>query len=608
MIKIEIVSYNGHPPAQATQAEFDEMGGTIGRADGNALVLPDPERYVSRNHATIAFRSGGYVIRDLSSASPVQVNGQALGNGREAVLAGGDEIRIGGYLLRVLVDTPRAAPPLPAGRPAAPAAAPRDDPLAMFGPSAGDPFADLLSPAPPPLPGRAQPDVFAGRPDAPLSHQTIPTDFDPFADLMAPPPPVPDPFSPPASPPRLPDDFNLGLAPASSQNIDQLFGLNAGSSADPFAGAHPLGNLGAGADASSSLDPLVAMGAVSAPPIAPATQRDNSMEIRAAFSPPPVSFPEPAQKPPPQPVAAPATPPLAASAPPPLVAPPDTKSMLFSWNASDSDVAGGEIRTVIVPSARVVAPAPPRVEALQAAAESPALPASAAPRVDPPPLPRPPAAQAPAGAGAASGDELLRAFLAGAGVPDLDLPEAMSPQLMNRIGQLLRTSTQGTLDLLLARALIKREVRAEVTMIVARENNPLKFSPNVDVALSHLLAPRGQGFMTPTAAMKDACDDLRAHQFGFMAGMRAALDGVLRRFDPVQLEQRLTDKSFVDSMLPMNRKAKLWALFSELYADINKEAQDDFHALFGKEFLRAYESQLDQLDKQASDAPVSGKR
>jgi type VI secretion system FHA domain protein len=201
----------------------------------------------------------------------------------------------------------------------------------------------------------------------------------------------------------------------------------------------------------------------------------------------------------------------------------------------------------------------------------------------------------------------MRAFLAGAGVPDLDMQEAMSPELMNRIGQLLRTSTQGTLDLLLARALIKREVRAEVTMIVARENNPLKFSPNVDVALSHLLAPRGQGFMSPTAAMKDACDDLRAHQFGFMAGMRAALDGVLRRFDPAQLEQRLTDKSFVDSMLPMNRKAKLWSLFAELYADINKEAQDDFHALFGKEFLRAYESQLDKLDKQGRETPNSGK-
>jgi type VI secretion system FHA domain protein len=206
------------------------------------------------------------------------------------------------------------------------------------------------------------------------------------------------------------------------------------------------------------------------------------------------------------------------------------------------------------------------------------------------------------------GDELLRSFLAGAGVPDLDMHGPLTPQMMNLIGQLLRVSTQGTLDLLLARALIKREVHAEVTMIVARENNPLKFSPNVEVALSHLLAPRGQGFMSPVVAVKDACDDLRAHQFGFMAGMRAALDGVLRRFDPAQLEQRLTDKSIVDSMLPMNRKAKLWSLFAELYADITREAQDDFHALFGKEFLRAYEFQLDKLKELEPDAPRTDKR
>lgn len=114
--------------------------------------------------------------------------------------------------------------------------------------------------------------------------------------------------------------------------------------------------------------------------------------------------------------------------------------------------------------------------------------------------------------------------------------------------------------------------------------------------------------MSPVAAMKDACDDLRAHQFGFMAGMRAALEGVLRRFDPAELEQRLTDKSLVDSMLPMNRKAKLWSLFTELYAAITREAQDDFHALFGKEFLRAYESQLDKLQKLGRDAPHSDKR
>ncbi len=596
MITIKILSFNGQPPGQPVQSDFDEMGGTIGRADGNALVLPDPERYVSRHHATIAYRAGHYVIRDLSSASPVHVNGQPLGNGREGVLADGDEIRIGGYTLRVLGDMPnpaKAQPPPVAAPAGVQPAAPRDDPLAMFGQSGADPFADLPTPGTPAPATRNPAGSDRDRNARPGARETIPAGFDPFADVMAPLPSAQS-LDEPANPARLPDDFNLGLAPASSQNIDQLFGLNAGQSADPFAVGHPLGDPGNRTDRSSSLDPLVAMGAVPAPLPIPETQRDDAMEIRAAFIPPSVSFTGVQPEPEPVPVAQPRS----------AAAPQDRSSMLFSWDAPEHLTADGEFKTVIVASAPQAAPAPvaPRQQ------EAPPASISQTDHVVPPTqAPSQPQAAVP-GPGFASEDELLHAFLVGAGVPDLDMRGPLSPHMMTTIGQLLRTSTQGTLDLLLARALIKREVRADVTMIVARENNPLKFSPNVEVALSHLLAPRGQGFMSPVAAVKDACDDLRAHQFGFMAGMRAALDGVLRRFDPAQLEQRLSDKSIVDAMLPINRKAKLWSLFAELYADITREAQDDFHALFGKEFLRAYESQLDLLEKNGHDVSPSEKQ
>ena len=170
---------------------------------------------------------------------------------------------------------------------------------------------------------------------------------------------------------------------------------------------------------------------------------------------------------------------------------------------------------------------------------------------------------------------------------------------MNLIGQLLRESTQGTLDLLLARALTKREMHAEMTMIAPRENNPLKLSPNVEAALTHLLVPKGkeQGFMMPLQAMKDAYHDLRSHQFGFMAGMRAALSGVLERFNPNQLEKRLTQRTLFDSVFSINRSAKLWRLFIERYHDISHEAEEDFHVVFDKEFLRAYEAQITKLEK-----------
>jgi len=191
--------------------------------------------------------------------------------------------------------------------------------------------------------------------------------------------------------------------------------------------------------------------------------------------------------------------------------------------------------------------------------------------------------------------QLLRAFLQGAGIPAIQAKN-LTPETMDAIGKLLREAVQGTLDLLRARGLTKSEMRADMTMIMAQDNNPLKFSPTVEAALGHLLASQQvHGFMPPLRAMKDAYDDLRAHQLGFLAGMRAALDEVLARFAPQELGKRLTDQSMLDDLLPMNRKSKLWDVFLERHAAISGEAREDFNAAFGKAFRRAYDAQVRQL-------------
>ena len=243
-----------------------------------------------------------------------------------------------------------------------------------------------------------------------------------------------------------------------------------------------------------------------------------------------------------------------------------------------------------------MAPQPPP------AARPPAPPmrtTAGAPAWQPPPNA---AAAAPGGRAAVAPNADIAALTAalreGLGVHNLP-PEALvlTPTLMHLIGRLVHEATRGTVDLLVARAALKREIRAEVTMIVTRENNPLKFSPSVEVALGHLLSPPARGFMESDKAMRDAYDDLRAHQFGFLAGMRAALEGILKRFDPATLEGKLTQKSLLSSILPGQRKAQMWEVFTQLYSQISSEASDDFHELFGKEFLRAYNEYIDQLAK-----------
>jgi FHA domain-containing protein len=141
----------------------------------------------------------------------------------------------------------------------------------------------------------------------------------------------------------------------------------------------------------------------------------------------------------------------------------------------------------------------------------------------------------------------------------------------------------------------KRELGAAGTQLRTRENNPLKFSPDPDAALSHLLGPSERGFLEPRLAVQEAFDDLRAHQVALLAGMRAALDAVMSRFDPAALEKRLSRGSALDQLIPANRRARLWSSYSDEYARIVSEIEDDFDALLGSAFLKAYQAQLQAL-------------
>lgn len=192
-------------------------------------------------------------------------------------------------------------------------------------------------------------------------------------------------------------------------------------------------------------------------------------------------------------------------------------------------------------------------------------------------------------------DDLRQAFLRGLELPNLPM-ESLTADTMYLLGQMLRESTKGTVDLLAARAALKKEVRADLTLMVSSSNNAMKFSPSVEFALQYLLGPRTPGFMGPVDSMRDAYSDLKAHQMGMMAGMRAALTEVLQRFDPAQLEKKLEPPTKLAGLLPAGRKAKLWEQFQLLFSQIASEAEDDFDDLFGKAFVREYERCIAQIN------------
>ncbi|MET3439863.1 FHA domain-containing protein [Variovorax paradoxus] len=633
-----VIEHAGRPVTSGASALLAAPGGTIGRSPDNHLVLPDEQRQISRLQATVRFDDKGVaVLRNMSAVLPIGVNERTLQHEQESPVADGDRVTIGSYVLeaasghRAATVAPPVAPVVstPPQQPATPsrdvpfanatAQTQTQAPMGSLPPDApvSDVFSDLFGAGALPI-GDAQPVTVAmpapvsapPRVEASAAAPAFAPKEQAAPPVLAPPPaPVP---APPASartsasqiPSAADWDAILANAPrreksapepmpdpmahqpfelpsqASRNPVDPLAELNPHAASDMSdvalkRGVDPLSFFAADSNAPSPLsdprptsltheDPLSDVHPaldLLAKPAAPQghSHSNHAREVSAQFRPPnPVPFdPAPVAKPMKAEVAA-----APAEPPPPVPA----------------------ARVELAPPVEV---APP----VKAVPPEPAAP-------EPQPVAPPPAAAAaaPLASPASSSDELFKAFLEGAGVPDVAGQQPLDADAMRRLGRLMRAFTDGTIELLSSRAMLKREVRAEITMIVDEENNPFKILPNGRAVLMQMFGARMPGFLAPEAAVHDALGDLQSHQLGMVAGMRAALLTVLKRFDPTALNTATPhDGGLGEKLLPGGREARLWRQLQKLHAETTAAVEDDFQAVFGRAFQQAYDKEMERL-------------
>jgi len=192
----------------------------------------------------------------------------------------------------------------------------------------------------------------------------------------------------------------------------------------------------------------------------------------------------------------------------------------------------------------------------------------------------------------------LEALLRGAGLDARQFSQADSAQVLEMAGRMLAESTDGLMVLLQSRAELKNAIRTDVTRLARQDNNPLKFSTDVEDALVKLLMPQvHKGYQGTEASITEAVDDLKTHHLAMLDGMKAAVRAVLNQFDPHKLEKKLESANPIAANIPITREAKLWQLFNECYGDIRDEAVSDFNELFGREFRKAYNRRTRDLDR-----------
>lgn len=242
------------------------------------------------------------------------------------------------------------------------------------------------------------------------------------------------------------------------------------------------------------------------------------------------------------------------------------------------------------------------------AAPRPPEPAARVPIEPPPPPPRPsprapspppaaPKSPPPAAVRSASGgsqDVMLSEVLAAAGLETV----TVTPELAQNFGEILRVVVTGVMDVLQARQRIKDEFRMRVTSFKRSDNNPLKFSANVDDALHNLLVKRNAAYLGAVEAFEDAFDDLRNHQMAMLAGVRVAFEAMLAELDPDRLQEDFDRqlKKAGGGLVPA--KMRYWELYRDKLHDMVKDPDTNFREWFGEEFAKAYEEQLERLKAQ----------
>jgi type VI secretion system FHA domain protein len=176
---------------------------------------------------------------------------------------------------------------------------------------------------------------------------------------------------------------------------------------------------------------------------------------------------------------------------------------------------------------------------------------------------------------------------------------AATPDMAREVGSIFRVVVSGVMDVLKARQQTKDQFNLGMTTFKRTDNNPLKFSADVDDALHNLFVKRNNSaYLGPTAAFEDAFADMRNHQIAMLVGVRVAFEAMLSEFHPDHLQEQFDRQVKKGALVSMPARLRYWELYREWIHDMVRDADTSFRELFGDEFARAYDEQLRKLKAQ----------
>ena len=194
------------------------------------------------------------------------------------------------------------------------------------------------------------------------------------------------------------------------------------------------------------------------------------------------------------------------------------------------------------------------------------------------------------------GGSVDRSLVDAMGFEGIELSDEQIREIHRTVGAMTRETIEGLMAILRSRTSIKNEFRINITTIQPIENNPLKFSANVDEVLENMFLKNSRAYKKPLDAVQESFNTIVDHQMAVIAGIRSAFKSVLTQFDPITLEEAFKEGG-KSGVLGGVMKGKLWTAYQAHYQSMVNNMERSFQELFGDEFVQAYEDQLRKLSK-----------
>lgn len=192
------------------------------------------------------------------------------------------------------------------------------------------------------------------------------------------------------------------------------------------------------------------------------------------------------------------------------------------------------------------------------------------------------------GNGARELDAGVEAFCRGIGIDPASLSGEAHAAMLTMAGQMLREVAVSLMDALQTRSDLKNRLHLGETTIQPGDNNPFKFASSVDEAVKKLLDGHNSRYLGPVEAIRESFNDLKTHQAAVNAAMQTAVDSLLDRLEPTDLQERFDRGLKRGSLLGGANKIKYWELYAEFYQVLNQRDEVGLPTVFSEEFAKAY--------------------